>query len=174
MDADHEYDTDDTNKTSPNETRAVKKEMADFSAIRSHSESNDLPYFTFYLKSQKPIKAVTWHLQASPPAGDSSDVLVNPAFHVISVKQMSTTRLLKRAPHINNSLAAIEIWSWAPDGSLTPRQADGLTVYRNITLTFTEVVVRRIGLCEVATSLRGHEPKSRGTSTTGRCYQAVQ
>jgi hypothetical protein len=29
-------------------------------------------------------------------------------------------------------------------------------------------------LCEVATSLRGHEPKSRGTSTTGRCYQAVQ
>jgi hypothetical protein len=45
-----------------NGTRAIMKEMADFSAIRSRFESNNIPYFTFYPKSQKPIKAETWHL----------------------------------------------------------------------------------------------------------------
>jgi hypothetical protein len=44
------------------------KEMADFSATCSHSESNNLPYFTFYPKSQNLIKAVMWHLPVSTPA----------------------------------------------------------------------------------------------------------
>jgi hypothetical protein len=34
-----------------NGTRVVTVEMADFSAIRSHFESNNLPYFTFFPKS---------------------------------------------------------------------------------------------------------------------------
>jgi hypothetical protein len=34
-----------------NRTRVVMKEMADFSAICCHFESNNLPYFTLYLKS---------------------------------------------------------------------------------------------------------------------------
>jgi hypothetical protein len=41
-----------------------------------------------------------------------------------------------------NSLTVIKIWSWAPDGCLTPRQTGWLTVGRNITLTLTFVVVR--------------------------------
>jgi hypothetical protein len=76
-----------------NEPKVVKKEMADFSAIRSHFDSNNLQHFTFYLKSQKPIKAVIHHLPPSTPAEGISDVLVNPAFDVISVKQMFTTCL---------------------------------------------------------------------------------
>jgi hypothetical protein len=67
------------------------KEMVNFSAIHSYFESSDLPYFTFYPKSQKPIKAVIWHLPVSAPAEDISDGLVNLGFEVISVKQMSTT-----------------------------------------------------------------------------------
>jgi hypothetical protein len=39
-----------------NGTRIVTKEMADFSTIRSHFESNNLTYFTFHPKSQKPMK----------------------------------------------------------------------------------------------------------------------
>jgi hypothetical protein len=75
----------------------------------------------------------------------------------------------------HDSLAVIKIWSWAPDGRLTPRQAGWLTVGRDITLTLTEMAVRRVGSwCEVAVSLRGREPRSTGTSTIGRCYQAVQ
>jgi hypothetical protein len=62
--------------------------MADFSAICSRYESNNLPYFTFYLKSQKPIKAVVQHLRVSTPAEDISDGLVNLGFDVISVKQL--------------------------------------------------------------------------------------
>jgi hypothetical protein len=61
--------------------------MADVSAIRSHFESNSLPYFTFYRKSQKP----SWRLTVSAPAEDISDGLANLGFEVISVKQMSTS-----------------------------------------------------------------------------------
>jgi hypothetical protein len=42
-------------RSTSNGTRAVTKEMADFSANRSHFESNNLPYFTFCPKFQKPI-----------------------------------------------------------------------------------------------------------------------
>jgi hypothetical protein len=77
-----------------NETRVVTKERADFSAIYSHFESNNLPYFTFHPKSQKPIKVVIWHLPFTTPTEDISDGLVNPGFHVISVKQMSATHSL--------------------------------------------------------------------------------
>jgi hypothetical protein len=51
-----------------NGTGVVTKEMTDFSAICSHFESNNLSYFTFYPKSQKPIKAVIWHLPFTTPA----------------------------------------------------------------------------------------------------------
>jgi hypothetical protein len=66
--------------------------MADYSAIRSHFESNNLHYYTFHAKSQKPIKAVIRHLPLSTPAEDILDGLVSLGFDVISVKQMSSTR----------------------------------------------------------------------------------
>jgi hypothetical protein len=45
------------------------------------------------------------------------------------------------APNINKPTTVwlIEIWSWAPDGCLTPRQTGRLAVGRNITLTLTFV-----------------------------------
>jgi hypothetical protein len=65
--------------------------MADFSAVRSHLEYHNVAYFTFYPKSQKPIKAVICHLPLNTPAEDISDGLVNLGFDVTSVKQMTTT-----------------------------------------------------------------------------------
>jgi hypothetical protein len=47
--------------------------MADFSAIRPHFESNNLPYFTFYPKSQKPEEVVIRQLAVSTPAEDIAD-----------------------------------------------------------------------------------------------------
>jgi hypothetical protein len=79
-------------RSTRNGTRVVMREMADFSAIRSHFESNNLHYFTFHPKSQKPIKAVIRHLPFNTPAEDISDGLVSLGFDVISVKQMTSTR----------------------------------------------------------------------------------
>jgi hypothetical protein len=74
-----------------NGTRVITKGMVDFSTIRSHFESNNLPYSTVYPKFQKPVKAVIQQLPFTTPAEDISDGLVNFAFDVISVKQMSAT-----------------------------------------------------------------------------------
>jgi hypothetical protein len=49
-------------------TRTVTKDMADFSAIKKHLESCNLSYFTFFPKSEKPIKAVIRHLPQNTPA----------------------------------------------------------------------------------------------------------
>jgi hypothetical protein len=68
------------------------KQMTDFSAISSHLENNNFPYFNFYPKSQKPIKAVLHHLPYTTPAEDISDGLINIEFDVISTRQMSVTR----------------------------------------------------------------------------------
>jgi hypothetical protein len=78
-------------RSTRNGTRVVTREMADFVAIRYYFDSQNLHYFTFYPKSQKPIKAVIRHLSLNTPAEDISDGLVNLGFDIISVKQMSTT-----------------------------------------------------------------------------------
>jgi hypothetical protein len=66
--------------------------MADLSAIRKHLDNNNLSYFTFFPKSEKPMKAVIRHLPTNTPAQDISDGLVDLGFDIISVKQMSTSR----------------------------------------------------------------------------------
>jgi hypothetical protein len=71
--------------------KVVTKEMVDFSATCSHFENNNLPYFAFCPKSQKPIKAVMRHLPFTSPAEEISDGLVNLGFDVISIRQMSAT-----------------------------------------------------------------------------------
>jgi hypothetical protein len=73
-------------------TRIVTKEMAEFSAIRKHLENNNLSYFTFFPKSEKPIKAVVRHLPSDTPAQDITDGLVDLGFDIISVRQMSASR----------------------------------------------------------------------------------
>jgi hypothetical protein len=73
-------------------TRIVTKEMANFSAIKAYLESNKLSYYTFFAKSEKPIKAVIRHLLLHTPAEDISDELVSLGFDVVSVRQMTTIR----------------------------------------------------------------------------------
>jgi hypothetical protein len=73
-------------------TRIVTKEMGDFTAIKKHLESNNLFYFTYFPKSEKPIKAVIRHLPSNTPAQDICDGLTDLGFDIISVKQMSTSR----------------------------------------------------------------------------------
>jgi hypothetical protein len=73
-------------------TRIVTKEMVDFSAVKKYLENNNLSYFSFYPKSENPIKAVIRHLPKDTPAEDISVDLVSLGFDVISVKQMTATR----------------------------------------------------------------------------------
>jgi hypothetical protein len=78
--------------TTRNGTRIITKDMVDYQSVKAHFETNNLSYYTFYPKSQKPIKAVICHLPQNTPAEDIHDGLVDLSFDVISVKQMSTTR----------------------------------------------------------------------------------
>jgi hypothetical protein len=64
----------------------------DFLRVKSHLETSNLSYFTFYPKSEMPIKAVIRHLSVNTPAEDICDGLVSLGFDVVSVKQMTTTR----------------------------------------------------------------------------------
>jgi hypothetical protein len=49
-----------------------------------------------------------------------------------------------RHQQTRNSLAVIKIWSWVPNGCLTPRETGRLTVDRNINLT-SRVAVAEAG-----------------------------
>jgi hypothetical protein len=75
-----------------NGTTVVTKEMADISAIKEHFNSQNLNYFTFFPKSLKPMKAVIRHLPGNTPVEEIYEGLLEPGFHIISVKQMSITR----------------------------------------------------------------------------------
>jgi hypothetical protein len=66
--------------------------MADFQSVKSHFDSQNLSYYLFFPKSEKPIKAVITHLPLNTPAEDISDGLVSLGFDVVSVKQMTATR----------------------------------------------------------------------------------
>jgi hypothetical protein len=79
-------------RSTRNGTRVITREMADYSAIRTYFDSHKLSYYTFYAKSEKPIKAVIRHLRIDTPAEDISNGLLDLGFDVISVKQMTTTR----------------------------------------------------------------------------------
>jgi hypothetical protein len=75
-----------------NGIRVITKGMADFEAVKSYISNNNLSYFSFFPKSQKPIKAIMRHLPPDTPAEDICEGLVNLGFDVLSVKQMTTTR----------------------------------------------------------------------------------
>jgi hypothetical protein len=74
-----------------NGTRVITRGMADFQSVKSHFDTNNLSSYTFYPKSEKPMKAVIHHLPLNIPAEDISDGLVSLGFDVISVKQMTAT-----------------------------------------------------------------------------------
>jgi hypothetical protein len=79
-------------RTTRNGTRIVTRVMVDFLGVKSHLENHKLSFFTFFPKSEKPIKAVIRHLPINTPAEDICDGLVSLGFDVVSVKQMTTTR----------------------------------------------------------------------------------
>jgi hypothetical protein len=58
--------------------------MVDFLGVKSHLETNNLSFYTFYPKSEKPIKAVIRHLPINTPAEDIYDGLVSLGFDVVS------------------------------------------------------------------------------------------
>jgi hypothetical protein len=66
--------------------------MADFQSIKSHFDTQNLSYCSFFPKSEKPIKVVIHHLPPNAPAEDISDGLVSLVFDVVSIKQMTATR----------------------------------------------------------------------------------
>jgi hypothetical protein len=60
-------------RNTKNGTRVLTKDLDDYTKIRQHFEQNNLSYFTFYTKSEKPLKAVIRHL----PSDTTVEVIAN-------------------------------------------------------------------------------------------------
>jgi hypothetical protein len=75
-------------RNTKNGTRALAKVMTIFSAIKSFSPS----YGTSFPKSYKPIKTIIRRLPPKKHTEEIYEVLVEPGFDVISVKQIVNTR----------------------------------------------------------------------------------
>jgi hypothetical protein len=75
-----------------NGTRVLTEDIKDFQAVKAHFDQNNLCYFTFFPKSEKPLKAVIHYLPSNTPAEDIAKALLDLGFDVIIVKQMRTTR----------------------------------------------------------------------------------
>jgi hypothetical protein len=69
----------------------ITKGMADFETVKSHFTNNNLSYYSFFPRSQKPIKVVIRHLPRNSLAEDISDELVNQGVDVINAKQLTNT-----------------------------------------------------------------------------------
>jgi hypothetical protein len=59
-------------RNTKNGNRVLTKEMADFSAIKSFFLSKKFSFYTFFPKSQKPIKAFIRYLPPNTPAEKST------------------------------------------------------------------------------------------------------
>jgi hypothetical protein len=66
--------------------------MADFQSVKSHFDTNNLSYNSFYPKSENPMKTVIRHLPHNTPEEAISNGLVSLCFDVVSVKQKTATR----------------------------------------------------------------------------------
>jgi hypothetical protein len=119
-------------------TRIVSKEMEDFSTIKKHLESTNLSYFTYFPKSEKPIKTVIRHLPSNTPAPDICDGLTDLGFDIISVKQMSSTRRSQPqgTPHRNLPLFL----------NTLPRTARSQEIFQLTALCHIAIGWRRTGL----------------------------
>jgi hypothetical protein len=58
----------------------------DYSAIRAFFDDQKYHYFTFHVKSEKPIKAVIRHLPSDNPAEDIASSLQDLGFRIINCK----------------------------------------------------------------------------------------
>jgi hypothetical protein len=78
-------------RSTRNGTRVIKRSIGEFQSVKSHFDAHNFAYYSFYPKSEKPMKAVIRHLPHNTPAEDISDGLVSLGFDIISVKQMTAT-----------------------------------------------------------------------------------
>jgi hypothetical protein len=88
-----------------NGTRIITKEMADYLAMKSYLEKNNLHYFTFSPNSEKPIKVVICHFPPDTPEEYISNSFEDLGFNVINGRQMTATRtftLHVSVPVLNN------------------------------------------------------------------------
>jgi hypothetical protein len=57
-------------RNTKNGTRVITKSMTDFEAVKSFFSTQNLSYYSFFPKSEKPIQAVLRHLPINTPAQD--------------------------------------------------------------------------------------------------------
>jgi hypothetical protein len=63
--------------------------MVDYQSLKAHFESNNLSYYTFYPKSERPIKTSICYLPIETPAEDIAKGLVDLGFEVISIRHVN-------------------------------------------------------------------------------------
>jgi hypothetical protein len=73
-------------------TRITTKSMTDYKPIQNLLSQKDLPFFTFYIKGDKPVNAVIRHLPNNTSSEDITVALQELGYEVISVKQMTAKR----------------------------------------------------------------------------------
>jgi hypothetical protein len=73
-------------------TRITIKSMADYKTVQNLLSQKGLPFFTFYTRGDKPVKAVIRHLPINTSSEDITVVLQELGYEVISVKQMTAKR----------------------------------------------------------------------------------
>jgi hypothetical protein len=73
-------------------TRITTKSMADCKTIQNLLSQKGLPFFAFYTKGDKPVKAVIRHLSNNTSSEDITVDLQELGYEVYSVKQMTAKR----------------------------------------------------------------------------------
>jgi hypothetical protein len=87
-----------------NGTCIITKEMADYSAMKSYLEKNNLHYFSCCPNFEMPIKAEIHPLPSHTPAEDISNSLEDFDFNVISVTQLTNRRATNGQTHVETLL----------------------------------------------------------------------
>jgi hypothetical protein len=70
-------------------TRITTKSMAGYKVIQNLLSQKGLPFFTFYTRGEKPVKALIRHLPINTSSEDITVALQELGYEVISVKQMT-------------------------------------------------------------------------------------
>jgi hypothetical protein len=79
-------------RNTTSDTRITTKSVADYKAVRNHLSQKCVPFFSFYTKGDKPVKAVIRHLPNHTSSEDITVALQELGYEVISVKKMTEKR----------------------------------------------------------------------------------
>jgi hypothetical protein len=120
-------------RSTRNGTKVIKRGSADFQSAKSNFDSQNLSYYYFFPKSEKPRKEMIRHLPHNTPAEDISDGLVNLGFKVVSVKQMIATN---RSPPEKSKLINLPLFLVT-----LPRTAKSLEIFFLPSLCHTAIRV---------------------------------